>query len=94
MCIRDRRKAARLSASYDDLEQRIERLRAEEELKAVRPDLDGHQIGEVLGIAPGPQLGRAYQHLLAVRLDQGPLGEEQARAELLRWWGEQEQGSG
>ena len=87
---RNRRKAARLSASYDHLEERIERLREEEELSAVRPELDGHQIGAVLGIPPGPQLGRAYQHLLAVRLDQGPLGEEGARAELLRWWAEQE----
>ncbi|WP_130011190.1 CCA tRNA nucleotidyltransferase [Serinicoccus sediminis] len=87
---RNRRKAARLAASYDHLEERIDRLRAEEELNAVRPELDGHQIGAVLGIPPGPQLGRAYQHLLAVRLDQGPLGEEGARAELLRWWAEQE----
>ena len=86
---RNRRKAARLAAAYDDLERRIERLRAEEELRAVRPDLDGHQIGQVLGIPPGPVLGRAYQHLLAVRLDQGPLGEKAARAELLRWWAEQ-----
>ena len=86
---RNRRKAARLAASYDHLEERIDRLRAEEELNAVRPELDGHQIGAVLGIPPGPQLGRAYQHLLAVRLDQGPLGEEGARAELLRWWAEQ-----
>lgn len=83
---RNRRKAARLAASYDHLEQRIDRLRSEEELNAVRPDLDGHQIGQVLGIEPGPALGRAYKHLLAVRLDQGPLGEEAARAELLRWW--------
>ena len=87
---RNRRKAARLAASYDHLEERIDRLRTEEELNAVRPELDGHQIGAVLGIPPGPQLGRAYQHLLAVRLDQGPLGEEGARAELLRWWAEQE----
>ncbi|KUG52484.1 CCA tRNA nucleotidyltransferase [Serinicoccus chungangensis] len=87
---RNRRKAARLSASYDHLEERIERLREEEELNAVRPELDGHQIGAILGIPPGPQLGRAYQHLLAVRLDQGPLGEDGARAELLRWWAEQE----
>lgn len=87
---RNRRKAARLSASYDHLEERIDRLREEEELGAIRPELDGHQIGEILGIPPGPQLGRAYQHLLSVRLDQGPLGEQGARAELLRWWAEQE----
>lgn len=92
---RNRRKAARLAASYDDLERRIRRLRTEEELGAVRPDLDGHQIGEILGIRPGPVLGRAYKHLLAVRLDQGPLDHEAARAELLRWWAEQpESGDG
>ena len=91
---RNRRKAARLAASYDHLEQRISRLREEEELAAVRPELDGHQIGEVLGIRPGPELGRAYQHLLSVRLDQGLLGEDGARAELLRWWAEQERSSG
>ncbi|RIK10124.1 MAG: CCA tRNA nucleotidyltransferase [Acidobacteria bacterium] len=86
---RNRRKAARLAATYDHLEERIARLRAEEELRAVRPELDGNQIGEILGIPPGPLLGRAYKHLLAVRLDQGILGEEGARAELLRWWAEQ-----
>lgn len=92
---RNRRKAARLAASYDHLEQRIARLRSEEELRAVRPELDGHQISQILGISPGPVLGRAYKHLLAVRLDQGPLGEDAAREELLRWWAEQpESGDG
>ncbi|WP_134774628.1 CCA tRNA nucleotidyltransferase [Ornithinimicrobium flavum] len=92
---RNRRKAARLSASYDHLEERIARLRSEEELRALRPELDGNEIGQILGIAPGPVLGRAYKHLLAVRLDQGPLGPEGAREELLRWWAEQpESGDG
>ncbi|MGO0575831.1 CCA tRNA nucleotidyltransferase [Ornithinimicrobium panacihumi] len=92
---RNQRRAARLAASYDDLERRIDRLRSEEELKAVRPELDGNQIGEILGIRPGPVLGRAYKHLLAVRLDQGPIGQDAARTELLRWWAEQpESGDG
>nr|WP_228387126.1 CCA tRNA nucleotidyltransferase [Ornithinicoccus halotolerans] len=86
---RNRRKAARLARAYQDLEERIERLQAEEELAAVRPELNGHEIGELLGIRPGPLLGRAYQHLLATRLDQGPMGKEAARQELLRWWAEQ-----
>ncbi len=86
---RNVRKAQRLSRSYDDLEVRIARLREQEELAAVRPELNGNQIADVLGITPGPVLGRAYQHLLAVRLDQGPLGPERAEAELLRWWAEQ-----
>ncbi|GAA5159909.1 CCA tRNA nucleotidyltransferase [Ornithinimicrobium tianjinense] len=92
---RNRRKAARLAASYDDLERRIERIRAAEELGAVRPELDGNQIAEILGIAPGPVLGRGYKHLLAFRLDAGPVGPEAAREELLRWWSEQpESGDG
>ena len=78
-----------LAATYDDLEGRIERLLEEEELRAVRPELDGNQIAAVLGIRPGPLLGRAYQHLLAVRLDEGPIGPDAARERLLAWWAEQ-----
>ena len=74
---------------YDDLEARIARLRAEEELSAVRPELNGNEIAEVLGIAPGPVLGRAYKHLLGVRLDRGPIGRDAVEAELRRWWSEQ-----
>ena len=86
---RNAKKARRLSAAYDDLEQRIERLLAHEELKAVRPELDGHEIAEALGIRPGPVLGRAYQHLLAVRLDEGVIGKDAARERLLAWWADQ-----
>jgi poly(A) polymerase len=86
---RNRRKAARLAAAYDDLEARIARLAEEEELAKVRPDLDGNQIIEVLGVPPGPVVGRAYKHLLELRLDRGPLGEDVAREELLRWWATQ-----
>jgi poly(A) polymerase len=86
---RNVRKARRLAATYDDLEERIEALLAHEELKAVRPDLDGNEIAAALGITPGPVLGRAYKHLLAVRLDEGPLGKEAARERLLAWWAEQ-----
>jgi poly(A) polymerase len=86
---RNQRKAARLSRTYDELESRIQRLMEQEELARVRPDLDGNEIAEVLGIEPGPVLGRAYKHLLAVRLDEGPLGKEDARERLLRWWADQ-----
>jgi poly(A) polymerase len=86
---RNVRKARRLSAAYDDLEERIERLTAEEELKAVRPELDGNEIGAALGIPPGPVLGRAYKYLLTVRLDEGPIGKDAARERLLAWWAEQ-----
>jgi len=88
---RNRRKAAALAAAYDSLEVRIAALREQEELDAVRPELNGNQIAQALGIEPGPVLGKAYKHLLAYRLDNGPVGEEAARAELLRWWADQAQ---
>lgn len=83
---RNARKAARLSRSYDELEARIAALAEAEELAAIRPDLDGQAIMAELGLAPGPVVGRAYRHLLEVRLDQGPLDREAALAELHRWW--------
>jgi len=86
---RNVRKAARLRRSYDSLEQRIERLQEQEELAAVRPELDGNEIAEVLGIRPGPVLGRAYKHLLAVRLDEGMIGREEAATRLKEWWATQ-----
>ncbi len=86
---RNRRKAARLAAAYDSLEERITELMAAEELRSVRPELNGNEIAETLGIAPGPLLGRAYKHLLAVRLDQGLIGPEAARRELRTWWAQQ-----
>jgi poly(A) polymerase len=86
---RNVRKARRLAATYDELEQRISALLAAEELGKVRPELDGTEIGEVLGIAPGPVLGRAYKYLLAVRLDEGPIGREAAIDRLRGWWAQQ-----
>jgi len=86
---RNQRKAERLSRSYDELEARIERLLEQEELGKVRPELDGNEIGETLGIRPGPVLGRAYKHLLSVRLDEGPIGKDAARERLLQWWAAQ-----
>ncbi len=83
---RNQRKADRLRRTYDDLEARIDRLSQEEELASLRPDLDGNQIMEILGIGPGREVGQAYQFLLDLRLDQGPLDEDAARAALLEWW--------
>ena len=83
---RNRRKAAALQHSYDDLEARIERIRAEEDLARVRPDLDGNTIMELLGIPPGPLVGTAWRFLKELRMDRGPLTREEAEAELLRWW--------
>ncbi|MGH4025476.1 MAG: CCA tRNA nucleotidyltransferase [Pseudonocardiaceae bacterium] len=82
---RNRRKAAALQRTYDDLEARIARIRAEEDLARVRPDLDGNAIMELLGLQPGPLVGRAWRHLKEVRLDRGPLSREEAEAELRRW---------
>jgi poly(A) polymerase len=82
---RNKRKAERLRRSYDDLEERIARLSEEEELASIRPDLDGNQIMEILGIPAGPQVGAAYRHLLELRLDHGPMSYEQARDALLEW---------
>ncbi|MDX2969020.1 CCA tRNA nucleotidyltransferase [Kribbella solani] len=83
---RNRRKADALRAAYDDLEERIARLQEQEELDALRPDLDGNQIMEILGIAPGRDVGEAYKFMMELRLDQGPLGEDEAREQLLNWW--------
>jgi poly(A) polymerase len=82
---RNRRRAAALQRSYDSLERRIADLRAKEELDAIRPDLGGNAIMAILGIPPGPTVGRAYKHLLALRMERGPLGPEAAEAELRRW---------
>ena len=83
---RNRRKAERLRRSYDDLEARIARLSEEEELASIRPDLDGNQIMDVLGIGPGREVGEAYRFLLELRMDEGPLSYEEASRRLLAWW--------
>jgi poly(A) polymerase len=86
---RNRRKAAALSASYDDLEARIARLREREELDAIRPDLDGNAIMALLDVPPGPVVGRAWAFLKELRLEQGPLDRAAAEAALLQWWATQ-----
>jgi poly(A) polymerase len=82
---RNRAKAARLARAYDGLEQRIAELSAQEELDALRPELDGNAIMDILGVPPGPVVGRAYNFLLELRINQGELGRERATQELLRW---------
>jgi poly(A) polymerase len=84
---RNRRKAERLRRTYDDLEERIAQLAEQEQLDAIRPDLDGNQIMKILGVGPGPEVGRAYRYLLELRMDRGPMSEEDA-AEALRSWAE------
>jgi poly(A) polymerase len=87
---RNRRKADRLGFAYDDLEARVEELKAQEELDAVRPDLDGTDVMRILGLRPGPEVGRAMGFLLDLRLDEGPLDPEDAERRLRTWWAAQE----
>lgn len=86
---RNKRKANRIAAAYGDLERRITELAEQEELDAMRPDLDGQQIMEILGLKPGPMVGEAYNFLLNLRLDEGSLGEEEATRRLKKWAAEQ-----
>ena len=83
---RNQRKADALRRSYEELEWRIDELSAQEEMDAMRPDLDGTQIMELLGIGPGRDVGAAYKYLLERRIDEGPLGEQRAKDELTAWW--------
>jgi poly(A) polymerase len=82
---RNRAKAARLARAYDDLEQRIAELSEQEELARLRPELDGNEIMRILGVPPGPVVGRAYNYLLELRISQGELGRERVTQELLDW---------
>jgi len=85
---RNQRKAEALAKTYDSLEERITVLMEQEELEKIRPDLDGSQIMEILKLKPSPIVGKAYQYLLDLRMEQGPLGAEKAEQELLNWWRE------
>jgi poly(A) polymerase len=86
---RNKKKAEGLARTYDQLEERIQLLMQQEELNKIRPDLSGEQIMEILGIKPSPTVGKAYDFLLELRLEHGPLGEEKAKQALLTWWKEQ-----
>ncbi|MFM8922322.1 MAG: CCA tRNA nucleotidyltransferase [Candidatus Nanopelagicaceae bacterium] len=83
---RNQRKAERLAATYDDLEARIEKLAAEEELAAIRPDLDGAEVMQLLNLKPSKEVGLALDFLLELRLEHGPQSKEQATVALLNWW--------
>jgi poly(A) polymerase len=83
---RNERRAAELARRMDELEERIAVLAEQEELGAIRPDLDGNAVMAHLGIPPGPAVGQALTFLLEARLDEGPLGEDEARRRLDAWW--------
>src|SRR6478752_5586157 len=82
---RNERKARALDRRMDELEARIEALAAEEELRAIRPPLDGRQVMDFLRVAPGPVVGEALDFLLEARLDEGPIDEDDAYARLATW---------
>ena len=83
---RNIKKAERLSRIYDSLEARIATLMEQEELSKIRPDLDGAQVMQLLGIKPSADVGKALDFLMELRMEHGPLGEERATAELMEWW--------
>ncbi len=82
---RNKAKARALNRRIDELEERIAQLRAQEELDMIRPPLDGRQVMQFLGIEPGPLVGEALDHLLEIRLDEGPIEESEAYARLAAW---------
>jgi poly(A) polymerase len=86
---RNEKKAQLLATTYDQLEQRIKELMQQEELNKIRPDLTGEQIMQILNIKPSPMVGKAYDFLLELRLEIGPIGEEKAKEALLTWWKKQ-----
>ena len=86
---RNKKKAESLAKTYDQLEERIALLMEQEELDKIRPDLSGEEIMQILAIKPSPTVGKAYDFLLELRLEKGPIGKEAATAELLTWWKEQ-----
>jgi len=83
---RNKKKALDLQKTYSELERRIAALAAEEELAAIRPDLDGRQIMDILALQPGREVGEAYEYMLELRLERGPMTFEDARTALLDWW--------
>ena len=86
---RNARRAAQLDKRMDDLEVRIAALEDQEQVKALRPDLDGTAVMKILGLAPGPQVGRAMRFLLDLRLEEGPLPEDEVTRRLKGWWADQ-----
>lgn len=83
---RNERKAKMLSTRMDALEERIAELREREELDSMRPDIDGAAVMAHLGIEPGRAVGEALSMLLEARLEEGPLGQDEAYRRLDEWW--------
>ena len=82
----NRRKARIFASAMDEMEARVRALKEKEDFDAIRPDVDGNEIMALLGLEPGPMVGRAYRHMLDYRLDHGPVEHDEAVAELRRWY--------
>jgi poly(A) polymerase len=87
---RNEKKALMLSKRMDELEERIAELAKNEELAALRPEMDGAQVMEHLSLSPGRQVGAALNFLMDIRLDEGELGAEEIRNRLDVWWAAQQ----
>ncbi|MCI5826547.1 MAG: CCA tRNA nucleotidyltransferase [Arcanobacterium sp.] len=85
----NKRKARWLQAAMDDLEQRVKELKEQEEIDAIRPEIDGREIMDILGLQPGPAVGKARAFMLNLRIEEGVLGREEAIRRLQQWWSEQ-----
>lgn len=83
---RSRSRAEELQRRMDELEARVVELSEQEELARIRPEIDGRAVMDHLGIGPGPQVGAALDHLLAIRLDEGEIGVDEAYRRLDAWW--------
>jgi poly(A) polymerase len=86
---RNAQKAEDLARRMDALEQRIDELRKQEEIDAIRPDLDGNEVMQILKLKPGRDVGDALDFLMEIRLDEGPIGKEAATERLVDWWGKE-----
>jgi len=87
---RNKRRAEELARRMDSLEVRIAELRQQEELDAIRPDLDGRDVMDLLDVKPGPVIGQALAFLLELRMEEGPLGRDEAERRLREWWAAQQ----
>ena len=83
---RNEKKALRLAQRMDELENRIASLAAQEELKAIRPEMDGVAVMQHLGLSPSRAVGDALDFLLEIRLDEGLVGDVEIRRRLDEWW--------
>lgn len=83
---RNLQKEADLHRQIDDLERRIAELAEAERKAAERPQIDGEAVMAHLGVAPGPDVGRALRWLLELKRTEGELPPDELLARLDDWW--------